>query len=87
MIGIDVLLKVAETPDSKVAFRTVCIWKGPVMTVPRVGEHFYLHKPPVGEPDADKYAGHYKVTKVVHLLAYKPRADTPSIYVHVELDE
>jgi hypothetical protein len=76
MIGIDVLLTTGD--------RTNCIWKGPVGVVPRVGEHFYLHNPPVGEPAADKYAGHYLVTKVVHLLAYKPRADTPSVYVHVE---
>lgn len=79
MIGIDVLLTAADGPDSK----TICIWKGPVSSVPQVGEHFYLHNPPAGEPAADKYAGHYKVTKVVHLLAYKPRADIPSIYVHV----
>jgi hypothetical protein len=76
MIGIDVLLTVTDKP-------TVCIWKGPVLAVPRVGEHFYLHNPPVGEPAADKHAGSYVVTKVVHLLAYKPRADVPSVYVHV----
>lgn len=77
MIGIDVLL----TDD--LGYVTTCIWKGPVLAVPRVGEHFYLHNPPAGEPAADKNAGHYRVVKVVHLLAYKPRADVPSVYVHV----
>jgi hypothetical protein len=81
MIKIEVLL---TTADDGQAPRPVCIWRGPVLAVPRVDEHFFLHKPPIGEPAADKYAGHYRVTRVIHLLAYKPRADIPAIYVHVE---